>query len=86
MVAFHKRADYSLVKHTLIPGFGLLANLGCMLFYLIGPTMGYGTVKEPLIALLVAGIWGLYGGLYFWRSSKAKGKGMLIESKVKVAS
>jgi len=86
MVAFHKRADYSLVKHTLIPGFGLLANLGCMLFYLIGPTMGYGTVKEPLIALLVAGIWGLYGGLYFWRSSKAKGKGMLIESKVKTAS
>jgi len=85
MVAFHKRPDYSLLRHTLIPGFGLLANIGCMLFYLIGPTMGYGTVKEPLIALLVAGVWGLYGGFYFWRSSKAKGKGMLIESKVKVA-
>ncbi len=86
MVAFHKRPDYSLLRHTLIPGFGLLANIGCMLFYLIGPTMGYGTVKEPLIALLVAGVWGLYGAFYFWRSSKAKGRGMLIESKVKVAS
>lgn len=81
IVAFNKRPDYSFVKHLLIPGFGLLANIGCMLFYLIGPTMGYGTVKEPLIALLVAALWGLYGAFYFVKSSKAKGKGVFIQTK-----
>ena len=86
IVAFHKREDFSLVKHLLIPGFGLLANLGCMMFYLIGPTMGYGTVKEPLIALAVAGVWGLYGAVYFIRASKKKGRGVLLKSKIEVAS
>ena len=83
IVAFHKRSDFSLIKHLLIPGFGLLANLGCMAFYLIGPTLGYGTVKEPLIALLIAGIWGLYGAFYFLRSSKAKGKSVLLAASAK---
>ena len=81
IIAFHGRSDFNFVKHLLIPAFGLLANLGCMAFYLIGPTMGYGTVKEPLGALLIAGIWGLYGAIYFMRSSKAKGKGVLLKSK-----
>ena len=83
IIAFHKRPDFSFIKHLLIPGFGLLANLGCMAFYLIGPTLGYGTIKEPLIALLIAALWGLYGAAYFMRSSKAKGKAVLIQSKVK---
>ncbi|MGA7886776.1 MAG: APC family permease [Acidobacteriaceae bacterium] len=87
MVAYYKRSDFSLLRHALIPGFGLLANLGCMLFYLIGPTMGYGTVKEPLIALGVAGLWGLYGAVYFLRASKSKGKNILLATKgVEVAS
>ncbi len=84
IVAFHKRTDFKFVRHLLIPGFGLLANLGCMAFYLIGPTLGYGTVKEPLIALLIAALWGLYGGVYFLRSSKTKGKSVLLPSKAKV--
>ncbi|MHB1856021.1 MAG: hypothetical protein ACYCPM_01145, partial [Acidobacteriaceae bacterium] len=81
IIAFHGRSDFNFVKHLLIPAFGLLANLGCMAFYLIGPTMGYGTVKEPLGALLIAAVWGLYGAFYFMRSSKAKGKGILLQSK-----
>ncbi len=81
IVAFHKSPEFSLLRHVLIPGFGLLANVGCMLFYLIGPTMGYGTVKEPLIALGVAGIWGLYGAVYFIRSSRSKGKEILLATK-----
>lgn len=85
IVAFHKREDFSIVRHVLIPGFGLLANLGCMMFYLIGPTMGYGTVKEPLIAMGVAVVWGLYGGLYFLRSSRVKGKTILLEKRAEVA-
>ena len=86
IVTFHKRADFSLVRHMLIPGFGLLANLGCMIFYLIGPTMGYGTVKEPLIALGVAVAWALYGLLYLFTSSRRKGKSILLESRAGMAS
>ncbi len=81
MVAFHKRADYSFVRHMLIPLFGLVANLVCMAFYLIGPFMGYGTSKEPLLALFIAAVWGMYGAYYFLRSSKAKGKAVLLEAK-----
>jgi len=81
MVAFHKRPDYNFLRHTLIPGFGLLANLVCMAFYLIGPVFGLGTFKEPLLALGISAVWGIYGGIYFLRSSKAKGKSILLEAK-----
>jgi amino acid transporter len=82
MVAYHKRPDHSFLKHTLIPAFGVLANVGCMAFYLIGPFLGLGTAKEPLGAIGIAILWGAYGAIYFMKSSKAKGKGMLLESKV----
>ena len=39
IIAFHKRPDYNFMKHTLIPGFGLLANLVCMGFYVAGPVL-----------------------------------------------
>ena len=81
MVAYHGRPDHSFIKHTLIPAFGLLANLVCMAFYLIGPKMGYGTPHEPLLALAISGLWGLYGAYYFLRSSKAKGRAVLLEAK-----
>jgi APA family basic amino acid/polyamine antiporter len=81
MVAYHKRPDYNVVLHLLIPGFGLLANLVCMAFYLIAPVFGLGTTKEPLLALGISAVWGLYGAIYFIRSSKAKGKTVLLTSK-----
>jgi APA family basic amino acid/polyamine antiporter len=81
IVAFHKRPDFNFIKHLLIPGFGLVANLVCMAFYLIGPFMGYGTAKEPLLALGISAVWGIYGGIYFLRSSKAKGKAVLLASR-----
>jgi APA family basic amino acid/polyamine antiporter len=81
MVAYHKRPDHNFLVHTLIPGFGLLANLICMGFYVAGPFFNLGTKMEPLSALGISGIWGLYGAIYFLRSSKAKGKSVLLESK-----
>jgi amino acid transporter len=81
IVAFNKRPDYSFIKHLLIPGFGLIANLVCMAFYLIGPFGGLGTKMEPLCALGISGAWGLYGAIYFLRSSQAKGKAVLLTSK-----
>jgi amino acid transporter len=81
IVAYHKRPDHNLLVHTLIPGFGLLANVICMGFYVAGPFFNLGTKMEPLCALGISGIWGLYGAIYFLRSSKAKGKSVLLETK-----
>jgi amino acid transporter len=81
IVAFHNRPDFNFVRHLLIPGFGLLANLVCMGFYLAGPFFNLGTKMEPLTALGISALWGLYGAVYFLRSSKAKGKAILLESK-----
>jgi APA family basic amino acid/polyamine antiporter len=81
MVAYHKREDHNLLLHTLIPGFGLIANLICMAFYLIGPFFNLGTKMEPLTAIGISILWGLYGAVYFLRSSKAKGKAAFLESK-----
>jgi APA family basic amino acid/polyamine antiporter len=50
MVAYHNHPNYNFLKHMAIPVFGLLANLACMAFYLIGPFMGFGTKLEPLCA------------------------------------
>jgi amino acid transporter len=81
IVAFHKRPDYNPILHLFIPGFGLVANLICMAFYLISPVFGLGTFKEPLLALGISAVWGIYGAIYFLRSSKAKGKAILLESR-----
>ncbi len=78
IVAYHRRHDFNLIRHRIIPGFGLLANLVCMAFYLISPAMGLGTFKEPLIALAISAAWGIYGAIYFRRSSKARGKPVLL--------
>ena len=78
MVAYHKHPNYSFLRHTAIPIFGLVANLACMAFYLLGPFMGYGTAKEPLLALGIALVWAIYGGIYFIRASKRKGRTTLV--------
>ena len=78
IVAYHKHPKFSAIRHLLIPVFGLLANLACMSFYLIGPFMGYGTKMEPLLALGIAAVWACYGGIYFVRSSKATGRTTLV--------
>ena len=81
MVAYWKHPKFSFIRHLLIPILGLLANLGCMAFYIIGPWKGYGTKPEPLGALCIAAIWALYGGVYFLTSGKAAGKKVLLESR-----
>ena len=82
MVAFKEHKTFNSFKHVVIPVFGLVANLLIMLFYLIGPFMVSGmSWKEPYIALGVVALWGIYGAVYFLKSSKAKGKDVLLSSK-----
>lgn len=83
IVAFAQRPDRSLLRHVLIPGFGMLANLVCMAFYVIAPLFGLGTSKEPLLALAIAAAWGIYGAIYFLRSSRIKGKSILLDESAK---
>jgi hypothetical protein len=79
MVAFHEHHMHSFFKHKVIPMFGLLANLLCMAFYLVGPFFVSGmSVKEPYIALGVAAAWGIYGYIYFMSRSKKTGKAVLV--------
>ena len=75
---------FSFLRHRIIPVFGLLANLVCMSFYLIGPFMGFGTKMEPLLALGIAMVWGIYGGIYFVGSSKKKGRTTLVQGRAGV--
>jgi hypothetical protein len=50
-------------------------------FYLVGPFMGYGTVKEPFWPWESRIVWAIYGGIYFLRSSKATGRTTLVTSR-----
>jgi amino acid transporter len=81
LVAYHNHPKFSALRHLVIPMFGLLANLACMGFYLVGPFMGYGTKMEPLLALGIAAVWGIYGGIYFLNSSKAKGRTTMVQQR-----
>jgi len=82
IVAFREHHMFSGFKHLVVPVFGLLANLACMLFYLIGPWSVPGmSPKEPYIALSVAALWGIYGWIYFTRSSKARGREVLLSAR-----
>jgi basic amino acid/polyamine antiporter, APA family len=82
IVAFREHHSFHGFKHVVVPVFGLVANLACMLFYLVGPFMVSGmSVKEPYIALGVCGMWGIYGAIYFLRASKKASKPVLLAEK-----
>jgi amino acid transporter len=81
IVAFREHHEFSGFKHMVVPIFGALANFACMAFYVIGPIEGLGSVKEPLMAVAIAAIWGAYGVIYFLRSSRRRGKETLVMAK-----
>jgi amino acid transporter len=80
IVAFREHQSFSGFKHMFVPLFGLVANLVCMLFYLVGPfTVAGMSIKEPYIALGACLVWGLYGAYYFTSASKKRGKRLMVE-------
>ena len=85
IVGYHNHPNYQPVRHLFIPVFGVLANLLCMLAYLVLPFMGIGTKPEPFTALGVAAVWAIYGAIYFLRSSKASGRTTMVTSRAKAA-
>jgi len=82
IVAFNQHHLFHGFKHMVVPVFGLIANLLCMLFYIVGPFVVSGmSWKEPFIALGICAVWGIYGAIYFSRASKAKAKPVLLNEK-----
>jgi amino acid transporter len=81
IVAFREHHDFHGFKHMVVPVFGALANFACLAFYIIGPIEGLGSAKEPLIAVALSAIWGVYGAIYFVRSSRKKGKDTVLIAK-----
>jgi amino acid transporter len=80
IVAFREHHTFNGFTHMVVPIFGLVANLACMLFYLVGPFAVSGmSLKEPYIALGICAVWGIYGAVYFFRASKANAKSVLVE-------
>jgi hypothetical protein len=70
------------IKHLVIPVFGVLANLLCMLFYLVGPFSVSGmSWHEPYISLGVVALWGIYGLIYFSSNTKKQGREILLTQK-----
>jgi APA family basic amino acid/polyamine antiporter len=81
IVAFREHHSFHGFKHVVVPVFGLLANLLCMLFYLIGPFSVAGmSWKEPFVALGIAAVWAIYGVVHFYTSSKKKSKSVMVAS------
>jgi basic amino acid/polyamine antiporter, APA family len=81
IVAYNEHHAFHGFKHMAVPVFGLLANLVCLLFYLVGPFSVAGmSWKEPYIALAIAAIWGIYGAIYFTSASRKKDKPVLVRA------
>jgi basic amino acid/polyamine antiporter, APA family len=84
MMAFSEHHTFNTFKHVAVPVFGLIANLLCMLFYVVGPFFVPGmSPKEPFLALALVALWGIYGLVYFMRSSKAKGQAIVLTTTAK---
>lgn len=82
IVAFREHDMFHGFKHMFIPIFGLIANLACMLFYLVGPLSVSGmSVKEPYIALGICALWGIYGAIYLRSASKKGSKSVILTQK-----
>ena len=79
--AFRERHDFHGFKHMVVPIFVALANFTCIAFYIIGPLEGLGSWKEPIIAVVLSAIWGLYGAIYFVRASRRKGRDTVLMAK-----
>jgi amino acid transporter len=81
IVAFREHHTFHGFKHFVVPVFGLLANLACMIFYIVGPKFVAGmSPKEPYIALGIAAVFGIWGLIHFVTHSKKKEKPIFVET------
>jgi amino acid transporter len=78
IVAFASREDFSLLRHGIIPGLGLIANL-VMLLIIFGVSFigGGDTQTESFIALGFAGVWAVLSILYVALQNRRSGRALV---------
>jgi hypothetical protein len=77
IVAFQGRAEKSFLKHVLVPGLGLLANLAMLVTILgMGIAGGGDSQTESLIAMGIAAFWAIISAAYVFASSRRSGRTM----------
>ena len=81
IIAFREHHEFSGFRHMVVPIFGAAANFACLAFYIIGPLEGIGSWKEPVLAIALSVIWGVYGAIYFVRASRRKGRDTILIAK-----
>jgi|SRR5579863_3414 len=78
IIGFSERRGYSLIKHRLIPGLGLLANVAMLIAILYLYIIGNADSKnEAYICFGIAGAWGLVSLLYVAVDSMRSGRAVI---------
>jgi amino acid transporter len=78
IIAFSSRSDFNVVKHLVIPGLGLLANLVMLVTILgVGFVGGGDSQTESLIALGFAGVWAVVSAVYVVLSNRRTGRALV---------
>ena len=71
LIAFMGRPSANVLKHTIVPILGLLANLVMMAFVIkLALTAGGASAKDGVIALAIVAVW-LIAGLIWWIANSA---------------
>jgi amino acid transporter len=87
IIACREHQTSNSFKHVFIPAFGVLANLICISFYLMGPLMvPEMSAREPFIALAICAAWGIYGWIYFRRFSPKPPRAARVQQTPRYAS
>ena len=82
MIAFAGRKEYSIVKHGLVPGLGLLANLAMLLSILYLYIIGNSDAQhEAYICFAIAGAWALVSAIYVVVTNSRQGRTLITAPK-----
>jgi len=78
VIAFHGRAEGSMLKHVVVPVLGLLANLAMLATILGMGILGGGTSQqESLLALGIAAFWAIVSAIYVLVNNRRQGRSLI---------
>ena len=82
MIAFAGRKEYSILKHGLIPGLGLLANVAMLISILYLYIIGNADAQhEAYICFAIAGAWAVVSGIYVLVTNARQGRSLITAPK-----
>lgn len=80
IVAAHAIVGWALCAATMGLGIAATGLHSALIIHAVAAPIIFTNISA-LLALGVAAVWAIYGGVYFTRSSKASGRTILIESR-----